>query len=58
MGILFIWFIGIFILILILFPKYEDLNNLIEASKIAKPILKNNYLLDFLLNLLKDIILK
>ena len=58
MGILFIWFIGIFILILVLFPKYEVLSNLIETSKIAAPLLENNYLLDLFLQLLKDIILK
>lgn len=57
-GILLLWFIGIFILILVLFPKFDSLNDLIETSKIAGPILKNNYLLDLFLQLLKDILFK
>lgn len=57
-GLIIIWILGIIMLVLGFFPDFSNLNDLIKSSLIAKPILENNYLLDSLLNLLKNMIIK
>lgn len=51
-----IWLFGLVIIILVLFPQFEKLKEILDASIIAKSIFENNYLIQFLLSLVTNIL--
>ncbi|MDE6181923.1 MAG: CvpA family protein [Eubacteriales bacterium] len=56
-GILTLWLLGLIVLILVLFPPFSWLKEMLNNSAIASPVFENNYLIDFLMYLI-SIVLK